>query len=42
MRLNSVVLPAPFGPRMPSVSPSVTDSEIASVTLSAPYDLLTA
>src|SRR5258706_15891390 len=42
IRLNSVVLPAPLGPRMPSVSPASTASEIASVTFSPPYDLLTA
>src|SRR5258706_10144571 len=41
MRLNSVVLPAPLGPRMPSVSPRVTDNEMPSVTLSAPKLLLT-
>src|SRR5881227_4164837 len=37
-RLNSVVLPAPLGPRMPSVSPASTASEMSSVTFSAPYD----
>src|SRR5260221_6224650 len=41
IRLNSVVLPAPFGPRMPSVSPSATDSVMLSVTLRAPKLLLT-
>src|SRR6185369_7429772 len=41
IRLNSVVLPAPLGPRMPSVSPASTASEIESVTFSAPKDLLT-
>ena len=33
---NSVVLPAPFGPMMPSASPSATDSEMSSVTTSEP------
>src|SRR5215510_8872881 len=41
IRLNSVVLPAPLGPRMPSVSPASTASETSSVTFSAPKDLLT-
>ena len=36
MTLNSVVLPAPLGPRMPSVVPWSTASEIWSVTFSAP------
>src|SRR5438552_17056024 len=40
-RLNSVVLPAPLGPRMPSVSPASTASETSSVTFSAPKDLPT-
>src|SRR5256885_6216936 len=38
IRLNRVVLPAPLGPRMPSVSPASTASEMSSVTFSAPYD----
>ena len=33
---NSVVLPAPFGPMMPSASPSAIDSETPSVTTSEP------
>src|SRR5262245_47944153 len=41
IRLNSVVLPAPFGPRMPSVSPARTASVMSSVTFSAPKLLLT-
>src|SRR6267142_7264437 len=40
IRLNSVVLPAPLGPRMPSVSPVATDSVTPSATLSAPKLLL--
>ena len=34
--LNSVVLPAPLGPRMPTISPRSTASDIASVTTRAP------
>src|SRR5882672_3962092 len=41
IRLNSVVLPAPFGPSTPSVSPAATDSEMLSATLSAPKLLQT-
>ena len=33
---NSVVLPAPFGPMMPSASPSATSSDKFSVTTSEP------
>ena len=33
---NSVVLPAPFGPMMPSASPSAIDSDTPSVTTSEP------
>src|SRR6185436_10381397 len=40
IRLNSVVLPAPLGPSMPSVSPAATDSVTPSATLSAPKLLL--
>src|SRR5690349_11448483 len=35
-RLKSVVLPAPLGPRIPSVSPSATAKDIPSVTRRAP------
>jgi hypothetical protein len=36
MRLNSVDLPAPFGPMMPSAAPSPTAKEIPSANVSAP------
>src|SRR5579885_3605431 len=35
-RLNSVVLPAPFGPSTPRMSPSATERLSPSMTLSAP------
>src|SRR5664279_4088670 len=39
IRLNNVVLPAPFGPRIPTISPSSTSSEKSWVTDKAPYCL---
>ena len=33
---NSVVLPAPFGPMMPSASPSASARSIACATITAP------
>src|SRR5690349_19410576 len=36
IRLNSVLLPAPFGPMMPSTSPGRTASERSSITRSLP------
>ena len=36
IRLNSVVLPAPFGPMMPSASPGATTRSRSSATLSEP------
>src|SRR5271165_180436 len=36
IRLNTVVLPAPLGPRMPSASPFETSNERWSVTFNAP------
>src|SRR3954466_8605953 len=36
IRLNSVLLPAPFGPMMPSTSPGQTASERSSITRSLP------
>src|ERR1700733_10716113 len=38
MRLNSVDLPAPFGPMMPSASPRATSSATPSTALSEPND----
>src|ERR1700675_3297699 len=36
IRLNSVVLPAPFGPMMPSASPGATDRSISSAAMTDP------
>jgi hypothetical protein len=38
MLLNSVVLPEPFGPMTPTISPGPTFSETPSTALMAPYD----
>src|SRR5262249_4616905 len=38
MRLNSVDLPAPFGPMMPSASPAATSRLTPSTALSEPND----
>ncbi len=38
IRLNRVDFPAPFGPMMPSASPSASSKLTASVTFSAPKD----
>ena len=40
IRLNSVVLPAPFGPRMPRTSPGRTSKLTSCSTRTAPKDLL--
>ena len=40
MRLNSVDLPAPFGPMMPSASPGATSSSTPSTALSEPNDFV--
>jgi hypothetical protein len=34
-----VVLPAPFGPRMPKISPSATENETSSTATTVPYVL---
>ena len=39
--LNSVDLPAPFGPMSPTISPLVTSNETASTACSPPKRLLT-
>src|SRR6202047_178228 len=36
IRLKSVVLPAPFGPMMPSASPGATDRSISSAAITEP------
>src|SRR6185436_180095 len=38
MLLNSVVLPEPFGPMTPTISPGPTDKVTPSTALIAPYD----
>ena len=37
--LMAVVFPAPFGPKMPKISPSATVNETSSTATSAPYVL---
>lgn len=39
--LNSVLLPLPFGPAMPKISPASTLKETPSTALRAPNDLAT-
>src|ERR1700730_5819955 len=39
IRLKSVVLPAPFGPMMPSASPGATDRSISSAAITEPKGL---
>ncbi len=40
MHSTAVVLPAPFGPRMPKISPRSTWKEIPSTTAWPPYRLV--
>lgn len=38
IKLNSDVLPAPFGPKMPIASPDDTSKDVSSATTTAPKD----